>query len=365
MARRLENVRLAKRGGDDKFTEEKPTTRPGLLKLVDSFDGLEVANISSIFELSDGTILTVADANHGTDDGCQTWKHWLPYQGQLVLHSSMLVIRNGATIPLDDAGEHLTLLSSVEGRIDIWDLKEMKVVRKLEPCALANTLLTLKHHKTTSTTGRRILLSTHNAKLQVWDLDKGLSIATFDLYRRERFDFRISSLSELENGLLAIGFSDGTACISEITIGTEQADSSIHHVRTLVHHQMESHEFRFSMCWVRVLSFDSDILVTSGEMDSGVKIWKVSDGTLLHTFAHPNGVSLNKIITKGEDGSTKALLLGSDMYRFIIWDIEKKECLVSINEHKFCGCAVQLSDGLIYASRHNGSISRWEIASTK
>ncbi|MEM8719937.1 MAG: WD40 repeat domain-containing protein [Cyanobacteria bacterium P01_G01_bin.39] len=106
-----------------------------------------------------------------------------------------------------------------------------------------------------------------------------------------------------------------------------------------------------------VISNPSQDIFASSSDDYTIKLWKVTDGSLISTLSGHND-SVNSIAF-GTDG--KILVSGSDDQTIKIWDIESSDCLTTLNNEDSATAIALKPDGEILVSgSQNGYIKIWQ-----
>ena len=145
---------------------------------------------------------------------------------------------------------------------------------------------------------------------------------------------------------------------------------------------------------VNALAVLDDGTLASGSSDMTVRIWNVSDGSLVHTLAGHHGavislaaLSKNKLASSSMDktvkiwqngecvmtlvghrlGVTKLVTLlngnlvsSSDDHTLRVWDVESGECLTVARHTHFVRSLAVMHDGTLISGSHDGTVCAWD-----
>ncbi|MGD2146760.1 MAG: WD40 repeat domain-containing protein [Anaerolineae bacterium] len=188
-------------------------------------------------------------------------------------------------------------------------------------------------------------LAGYNAPIEVWDVERGQVVQTFEGHIDRVFGLAFSP----DGSLLASGSGMGPSDVSDYTLKVWDLTSG-RELRRLQGHSGDIHAVAFS---------PDSAMVASASTDYTVKLWDVQSGELVHTLRHRDGLW---DVAFAPDG---ALLASGGVGRQVrLWDVASGQQLRSLRHGDEVMTVAFSPDGsLLAAAGYDNPVYLWGIPS--
>jgi hypothetical protein len=222
--------------------------------------------------------------------------------------------------------------SSHDRALKVWDLKSGRAIATLdEHAVLANACVM-------TADGRRVILATDDRALKVWDLESGRAAAVLEGHA----DW-VKACAVTEDGRRVITASgDGTLRIWDLEGGRAIAT-------------LEGHADGVNACAVTA----DDRRVISASDDRTLKIWDLEDGRAIATLeGHAGGVNACVVTADG-----RRVISASDDRTLKIWDLESGDAIATLEGHAgpVNACAVTADGRRAVSASADRTLKVWDL----
>ena len=286
--------------------------------------------IESIAFSPDGALLAAGQS----DDTVNLWQ---VADGSLV---STLSGHSGAVHSVTFSPDGRTLASgSADHTLVLWQLSDGSRIRTLEAPAEVIDV-------TFSPDGRTIVGSLYTTPLQRWDSSDGTLLPGWENL------FALSTSFSPDGNLLAIAGEDRSVPLLQVPDGTV--------LHTLLDDLQNSNaNGQYQAATVRRVAFSPDGQILAGGCDdSSVRLWRVSDGALLHTLAGQSGISS---VAFSPDGRFVAAGTYGDLVQ--IWQVGDGNLIRSLRGPNRVSIVAFSADGktLAASGAWDGMVDLWQL----
>jgi len=222
----------------------------------------------------------------------------------------------------------------------------------------------------------RVVSSSYDNTLRVWDVDTGRTLATLQGHTHS-----VSALAVLPDGRVVSGSSDKTLRVWDVDTGRMLAtlQSHTHSVRTLVvlsdGRIISGSEDKTLRVWdvdtgrtlatlqghtdsVMTLAVLPDGHVVSGSLDKTLRVWDVDTGRTLATLqGHTRPVMASAVLPDGH------VVSGSGDNTLRVWDVDTGRTLTILQGHTDSVIALAiLPDGRVVSGSEDNTLRVWNVA---